>query len=105
MLYSKESTRIENRYSSDIFFHTGICAVCGDKFKCRNTLTKYCSQRCTNDAQIARRRAKMEQKRANAKKCTVCGESITQDSVKIRAYCSTACKQKAYRQRVKQSIV
>ncbi|MCL1862255.1 MAG: hypothetical protein FWF78_01675 [Defluviitaleaceae bacterium] len=101
-MYSKENSRIENNYRVHVKPHIdGVCAVCGDSFKSGSSLAKYCSRRCLNDASIARRRLRIAEKRAIAKKCAVCDTPIEQGGGKIAIYCSNSCKQKAYRKRVK----
>ena len=93
MLYSKESTKFNRRYGMDF-----KCVVCKDAFKSRNRYAKYCSQRCANDAAIAKRKRMMEARREWADHCKVCGKQIEQDpTTKIRRYCSAACKQRMYR--------
>ena len=97
MLYTKEDTK-KSYYSDSIEY---ICVHCGDSFQAIY-ISKYCSQRCANDAYIAKRREKGQLKRAKAKNCIICDASVEQHAsghVKIRLYCSDACKQKAYRQR------
>lgn len=70
------------------------CAFCGDTFYSKNSRGKYCSQRCINDAYLARRK---ERKALEKQKvCEVCGKSYTAKK-KDSKYCSDACKQKAYR--------
>ncbi len=103
MLYSKEATKFRRKRS---FYGDGwwelTCVVCGDKFDSNQSYGKYCSQRCANDAAIAKRKEIVNEKRKAASKCAVCGQPIQQDDFsKIRRYCSNACKQKAYRERKK----
>ena len=98
-LYSKENSK---KGSKMVYATFRPCAYCGDSFK-GVASAKYCSERCVNDAYIARRRERAQQRRDNAKICLVCGAPLEQaeGSVKIRLYCSNACKQKAYRQKGK----
>jgi endogenous inhibitor of DNA gyrase (YacG/DUF329 family) len=98
-LYSKESSK---RGSKMAYATPRICAHCGDMFNGVRD-AKYCSDRCVNDAYIVRRRERARLRRANANTCVVCGSPVEQVGglVKIRLYCSNACKQKAYRQRKK----
>jgi endogenous inhibitor of DNA gyrase (YacG/DUF329 family) len=98
-LYSKESSK---RGSKKVYATPRPCAYCGDIFK-GIASARYCSDRGVNDAYIARRRERARLRRANANKCVVCASPVEQasGSVKIRLYCSNACKQKAYRQRKK----
>lgn len=74
------------------------CPQCGTPFFCKtesyHTGRKYCSDRCTNDAYIARRDARRRATRE--KTCPVCGERF-QAERKDTVYCSPACKQKQYR--------
>jgi len=98
-MYSKENTRIETNYK--VFTgltNSGKCFVCGDAFKSRSILAKYCSQRCKNDIQIKKRLEIVLKKRIAATTCVICKTSIEQNShTKIRKYCSNKCKQKNYR--------
>ena len=74
--------------------HLRKCPVCGSFIDKWNHI--YCSQRCINDAYMARRRQRHE---AELKKvCVVCGEKFTAKR-KDALYCSNACKQAAYRKR------
>ena len=103
MPYSKENTRVDrspNPYHAN-YYSDKNCTVCGDVFKSSRDQPhgKYCSQRCINDAYMARRRARAEAKRASAVACAVCATPMPQGTGKIRAYCTGACKQKAYRMR------
>lgn len=97
MVYSKESSRIENAYR--MYSHLGyegICVFCGDTFKCSSPKAKYCSQRCQNDAYLERR--KQRKALEKEKICSICGKQFTAKK-KDGMYCSNACKQKAYRQK------
>jgi len=96
-LYSKKSSK---KGSNMVYATNRLCAHCGDSFR-GITSAKYCSDRCVNDAYIARRRDRAKLRRANAKNCVVCDTPVEQagGNVKIKLYCSNACKQKAYRQR------
>jgi len=71
------------------------CAVCG-RFMKEWDHHAYCSQRCINDAYMARRRRRHEQELK--KQCVVCGVIFTAKR-KDAQYCSAACKQAAYRRR------
>ena len=97
MLYSKESSK---KRSNSHDAPERPCAHCGDLFK-GIASAKYCSDRCANDAYIARRRVRLRQRRANAKNCVVCNAPVEQADgcVKIKLYCSNACKQKVYSRR------
>ena len=101
MPYSKEATkfnRTRSHYGDG--WLTCACDVCGDEFASNQSYAKYCSQRCANDAAIAKRKQKVTAKKALSTKCVVCGQPIEQDNwTKVRKYCSTACKQRAYRTR------
>ena len=96
-LYSKETSQ---KGSKKVYATCRPCVHCGDLFR-GIARAKYCSYRCVNDAYIARRRERARLRRANVNKCVVCDNPLEQasGSVKIRLYCSNACKQKAYRQR------
>ena len=51
--YSKESSRTEDNYKIYSHLgHEGICVYCGESFKSSSSKSKYCSQRCQNDAYI-----------------------------------------------------
>jgi len=105
MQYTKASTREDEDIPTGMnIAHSKTCVVCGDGFRGYSNRGKYCSQRCKNDAFITWRRNNTASKRARAKVCTICAAPLTQDSPKIKAYCSNACKQKAYRVRKLQFI-
>lgn len=99
MLYTKETTRIENQ--SRVFTglnYTFKCNKCGDEFKSRSLKSKYCSTRCKNDIQIYQRALRAAKKRETFKNCIICNDVINQKSRgKIKKYCSSKCKQRAYR--------
>ena len=101
MLYDKASTRVDEAYIPLLasIYYDKKCFVCGDEFKSIRLYGRYCSLRCRNDAYIKKRRKRMETKRAMVKTCFVCAAPISQGQGKIKTYCSTACKQKAYRMR------
>ena len=103
ILYTKESTRIENEYR--VFTgltHKGKCLHCEGDFKSRSILAKYCSQRCKNDVSINRRRERILKKKQEFNKCIVCSTEITQKKhSKIIKYCSNKCKQLNYRKYIK----
>ena len=101
MQYNKQITRVDKSITPIMatIYYDKACAFCGDAFKASRPRGKYCSQRCANDAYIAWRRMKMEQKRAKAKTCILCSAPVLQGKGRIRLYCSAACKQKAYRNR------
>lgn len=71
------------------------CPVCGSFMNGLDRST-YCSQRCVNDAYIARRRRRHEMQLK--KVCAACGAKFTAKR-KDAQYCSNACKQAAYRKR------
>ena len=71
-----------------------VCAVCEKVFYRRMPSAKYCSYRCTNDAYIAWRRKRNNDRRI--KTCIVCNKTYNA-SRKDSIYCSKACKQKRYR--------
>ena len=56
---------------------------------------KYCSDRCTNDAYLQRRRQRHELQLE--KVCHVCGKQFHAKRIDAK-FCSSACKQAAYRQ-------
>ena len=101
MPYTKEESKFRHERS---FYGDGwwerTCVVCGDKFDTNQSYAKYCSQRCANDAAIARRKERMNKRRDQYSVCPICGNPIEQnEKTKIRRYCSNSCKQKAYRAR------
>ena len=100
MLYTKENTGIENAYRvwKNLDYY-GCCWFCGDTFRSRSPLARYCSTRCANDASIQRRRERAARKRVLHMRCPICDTEITQGGGKVRLYCGAACKQAAYRQR------
>lgn len=100
VLYTKEQSLLGDYTPSGRavkYYQDGVthCAYCGDEIP-NAFRRKYCSYRCANDAYIARRREKQEA--AREKVCAVCGERFNAKR-KDAVYCSSACKQKAYRQR------
>ena len=105
MPYTKASTRVDKsippNYSTGAYHKT--CALCSDNFMTLSYTGKYCSQRCINDAYIQRRRERhLATNHTKALTCTVCDTKLQQGSGKAKAYCSNACKQKAYRTRKRQ---
>ena len=98
-MYSKENTRIEDNYVIFTGFrYTGICVVCDDEYKSRSILSKYCSQRCKNDASIKRRKDQTIKKKKQFTNCIVCENKISQNNkTKTIKYCSAKCKQANYR--------
>ena len=82
------------------------CAQCGTSFFCRAESyhhgRRYCSARCTNDANIARR--DLRRQAARDKTCPVCGTHFRAER-KDRVYCSDACKQKQSRMNRNESEV
>lgn len=91
--YTKEQTKY--RDVGDDWGGVVRCAYCGDEMP--NAYgRRYCSQRCANDAYMARRRDRQKEQRS--KVCPVCGKHFEAER-KSAVYCSRACKQKAYRRR------
>lgn len=103
MLYTKENTKFNVKPSPyKDGWHEKACVECGDKFFCNRHTGKYCSQRCVNDAMMRRRKQRNSERRIRQTNCLVCDTPIIQkEYCKIRRYCSNACKQKAYRRKVK----
>ena len=60
----------------------------------------YCSHGCQLDAANARRRQRSATRRGAQRRCVICGEAFTPKRTDSE-YCSAACKQAAYRQRLK----
>ena len=75
------------------------CAQCGSAFYCQTESyhngRKYCSERCVNDAYVAKRNVRRIA--AREKVCPVCGKGF-QARRKDSVYCSSACRQNQYRQ-------
>ncbi len=95
--YSKEESRIENNYRMYTGLTcNGVCEYCGDSFKSRSPLAKYCSDRCRNDAYLKRRKIRKELQKQ--KICGICKKPYIAKK-KDSIFCSDACKQKAYRNR------
>jgi len=103
-MYSKMQTRIENDYRVYTYLRYKFnCIVCGDEFKCRSISAKYCSQRCKNDRSIENRKIQATNKRNSSNTCKICSIILIQnDKNKVKLYCSSKCKQKAYRNKVTQ---
>lgn len=107
MQYTRESSRFDRQASHSSRYGTprpywgnyrDNCTVCGEEFHSKSPFSKYCSQRCANDAAMAKRKARVTERKAQADKCVVCGKAIEQNNwTKVRRYCSPACKQRAYR--------
>lgn len=74
------------------------CHVCKIIIYAVNPRTKYCSDRCTNDASIERRKKRKLEERQ--KYCDFCLNPFTAES-KDTKYCSDKHKQAAYRKRIK----
>lgn len=80
VMYTKEQTRY--RDVGDWYCHDGVvhCAYCGDEIP-NAFRRKYCSQRCRNDAYMARRRERQKEQRA--KVCPVCPFSWLEEHYEI----------------------
>jgi hypothetical protein len=74
-----------------IFIHRGV--QCAD----------YCSYGCQLDAANQRRRRRSAKRRRDQRHCTIRGDSFKPKRTDSE-YCSAACKQSAYRQRLKANI-
>ena len=77
------------------------CVVCGREVFGHVPSVKYCSYRCKNDAQIARRAARRDQARNRV--CEMCGAAFKAARADTR-HCSPKCRQKAYRDRTAERI-
>ena len=77
------------------------CAHCKKTFYATYHGTAYCSRRCRLDASAIRKQERRLKIReiAQHKVCPVCGIEY-QATRKDGVYCSSKCKQKAYRRRV-----
>ncbi len=75
-----------------------VCARCGKPIEgvFVSRAKKYCSYRCVNDAQIARRRER--QAAARQLVCAQCGDAF-EGKRRDAKYCSPRCKTAAHRQR------
>ena len=72
------------------------CSVCGKVFYAGMPHASLCSERCSQNAILARRKETRRRKRT--RRCLVCGKLFVakrRDGI----YCSKACKQAAYRKR------
>lgn len=73
------------------------CQWCASLFGCRAP-AKWCSPRCSNLAAAARRQVR----RGKLAIVCPCGETVEQSPAgRLRRHCSPACRQRAYRSRVK----
>lgn len=104
----KRGIVISGRYISS-------CSVCGDRFGHMRKAARYCSDACrVKAARIrngrCRNRREAAQQTVNTKHstnhlltCECCGREFYGNGydVNIRKYCGDACKQKAYRQRLR----
>jgi predicted nucleic acid-binding Zn ribbon protein len=85
------------KWGDSCCWYKRICAVCNFVFYPKSPRAKYCSQRCTNDAYLERRRQRKKFDLENHF-CKTCGKKFTAQR-KDEKYCTDACKQKAYRKR------
>jgi len=73
-----------------------VCSVCGKVFYAGMPHASLCSERCNQDAVLARRR---EARRASrTRECGRCGKSF-EASRRDAVYCSNACRQAMHRRR------
>lgn len=70
------------------------CHYCNKEFYSKNHITKYCSYRCRNNAQMERRKQRNQAEKI--KKCINCNGTFKAKRADTK-YCSNACKQKYYR--------
>lgn len=76
-----------------------VCPTCKKQFYTSNYRRVYCNWRCQYAAQIDRNKQRRKTAKLNRKYvCQCCGESFMPTRVDAR-YCSSSCRQKAYRQR------
>lgn len=73
------------------------CAWCSRPYH-GHPANRFCSERCANADRTERRRLSRERHRARCL-CAACGEQFTSPRSDAR-YCSPACRQKAYRDRL-----
>ena len=99
ILYTKQNTRIEDDYRVyKELPYNNECVYCGDYYKSRSPLAKYCSQRCKNDVAIEKKAKRISEAKKELTKCLVCSSVIKQKkNSKIIKYCSNKCKQTSYR--------
>ncbi len=93
--YEKEAPERQYKHWTEYRTHKLICEHCGSEFYCRNYLAEYCSNRCRNDANVARRKQRKQVERE--KICSICGIpfiAARRDAV----FCSAKCRQKNYRE-------
>ena len=91
--------QLARRYKDSSWNRPGIgsCWHCGGEFYNLYCSARYCSYRCKNDAQIARKRERRIAAR-EPRPCNSCGETFIPRR-KDALYCSNACRQRAYRGR------
>ena len=75
-----------------------ICGGCGNIFYTRVPIKKYCNDKCAKRGIWRHKRERRLEKRKD-KVCKTCGCTFTPKRSDA-AYCSNACRQKAYRQSV-----
>jgi len=73
------------------------CVRCGETFYSASSLARYCSDRCRNDANVDRRRGRLDNERV--KVCLHCRRDFMAARVDT-LYCSAECRQAAYRARI-----
>lgn len=74
------------------------CSVCGKVFYAGMPHASLCSERCNQNAVLARRRKARKLRRTRT--CLACGRTFVAKR-RDGMYCSKACKQYAYRQRAR----
>ena len=76
------------------------CPHCGERFAPR-WREQYCSPTCKQQAQTKRRRERrVEQRKRDLDQatCRVCGTPLTDAQRRSRRYCSSKCRQTAFRE-------
>jgi hypothetical protein len=93
-------------------YHEKTCRHCRKHFLSRGgawSVPYFCSQRCTQDARNACRKAKRQEQRERQQwgrygACVNCGHRLPRNPAgrTTRRYCSDDCRQSAYRKRLNQ---
>lgn len=84
-----------DRYLNELEGHVRQCQHCRAMFLSRNSVRRYCSIRCSNDAYILRRRGRA--KRPPRRLCAYCGKEF-QPKRRDAKFCTTSHRVLAYLQ-------
>lgn len=77
--------------------HAKVCPICGEWFLSIKVNTVYCSAKCNQKAQVARRKVEP------TGRCEYCGDALT--SARQRSYCSPKCRRNGIALRTRGRIV